>query len=104
MNKGKLINPSVKITNDIIGFNIITGLKKNNEFYEIFVRSDYPGFKPTKIDGAFIPQKDLFPTQKKYHWNIGPTFNIGLGVPMSTIEPVIYVGVGIGISYTWFKF
>lgn len=105
MDKGKMIKSGAKVTEDVIGFNIVTGLKKNGDYYEIFVRSDYPGFKPTKIDGAFIPQKDLFPTQKKQHWSIGPTFNASLGMGVyPNVTPMIYVGVGLGINYSWIKF
>ena len=104
--KDKRVKSSqTKILKDEIGFNLITGLEKKDNGYKIFVRSNYPGFKPTKIDGAFIPQEDLFPPQKKKNWGlgIGPQIGIGLGgVVVPT--PVWYLGLGISLQYNIFKF
>jgi hypothetical protein len=106
MNKGIITSASNEIKQDEIAFDIVTGLEKKDDHYEIFIRSNYPGFKPTKIDGAFIPQKDLFPPQAKQKWSVGPTFSGGLGACFtpSGLQPAIYVGVGLGISYKFFGF
>lgn len=106
MNKGIITKATNEIKQDEIKYDIITGLEKKDDHYEIFVRSNYPGFKPSKIDGAFIPQKDLFPPQAKQKWSVGPTFSGGIGACMtpSGVAPAIYVGVGLGISYKFFGF
>jgi uncharacterized coiled-coil protein SlyX len=106
MNKGLITSATNEIKQDEIAFDIVTGLEKKDDHYEIFIRSNYPGFKPTKIDGAFIPQKDLFPPQAKQKWSVGPTFSGGLGAcyTPSGLQPAIYVGVGLGISYKFFGF
>jgi hypothetical protein len=92
-----------EITRDDIGFDLITGLEKREGGYEIFVRSNYPGFRPTKIEGAFIPQNDLFPQQKKKNISVGVGPQIGLGMTPALV-PTFYFGVGLGIQYTFFKF
>jgi hypothetical protein len=92
-----------EITRDEIGFDIITGLEKRDGGYEIFVRSNYPGFQPTKIEGAFIPQNDLFPPQKRKNISVGVGPQVGLGVT-PTLVPTFYFGVGLGIQYSFFKF
>ena len=101
--QGKVAYSTAQVTQDVVGFNIVTGLEKRGDHYEIFVRSDYPGFKPTKIDGAVIPQDDLYPKTEEKKWSLGPSFNAGLGVaPWPTPQPVIYIGVGFGINYSIF--
>jgi hypothetical protein len=106
MNKGAITNATNEVKQDEMNFDIVTGLEKKDDHYEIFIRSNYPGFKPSKIDGAFIPQKDLFPPQKKQKWSIGPTFNGGLGAAFTPtgVQPALYVGVGLGINYGFIKF
>lgn len=106
MDKGKITSATNEVKQDEIAFDIVTGLEKIDDHYEIFVRSNYPGFKPTKIDGAFIPQKDLFPPQAKQKWSIGPTFSGGVGACFTPtgIQPALYVGVGLGINYKFFGF
>jgi len=106
MNKGVITSATNEVKQDEIAFDIVTGLEKKDDHYEIFIRSNYPGFKPSKIDGAFIPQKDLFPPQAKQKWTVGPTFSGGLGACFtpSGMQPAIFVGVGLGISYKLFGF
>ena len=92
-----------EITRDDIGFDLVTGLEKRDGGYEIFVRSNYPGFRPTKIEGAFIPQNDLFPPQKKKNFSVGVGPQVGLGLT-PTMVPTLYFGIGLGIQYSFFKF
>jgi hypothetical protein len=103
VDRAKVKNVITDITQDDLGFDLITGLEKKEGGYEIFVRSNYPGFRPTKIDGAFIPQKDLFPQEKKKRYSLGFGPQIGLGLS-STMQPTIYFGAGIGLQYSIFKF
>jgi hypothetical protein len=103
--KGKIVNNLTEISKDEIRFNLITGLVEKNGNFEIFVRSDFPGFKPTKIDGAFIPREKLFPQQKKKNFSIGVGPQIGLGMGgVSTLRPAFYIGVGASFQYTIFRF
>jgi hypothetical protein len=95
---------TTKVTNDQIGFNIITGLKtnKDNGMVEIFVRSDYPNFQVTELEGAIIdPNKDpvmkKFTRQKKF--TVGGY--VGMGVDRNLqLTPQI----GVGVGYTLFSF
>ena len=106
MNKGIITSALNEVKTDEIAFDIVTGLEKKGDHYEIFVRSNYPGFKPTKIDGAFIPQKDLFPPQAKQKWSVGPTLSGGLGVCLTPtgLQPALFMGIGLGINYKFFGF
>jgi hypothetical protein len=102
----KVTDVKTSILTDEIGFDLITGIKENSDGnFEIFVKSNYPGFTPTKIDGAFIPRKDLFPPQKKKNWSVGVGPQIGVGVGgLATPGPVWYFGLGLGLQYTFFRF
>jgi hypothetical protein len=92
------------VTTDVIGFNIITGLKTSKEtgMVEIFVRSDYPNFNVTELEGAIIdPNKD--PVMKKFtrkkKFTLGPY--IGVGVDRNLrLTPQI----GIGGTYNLVSF
>lgn len=94
----------VNIPVDEMHIALITGLQRNKETnnLEIFVRSDYPGFNVTKIDGAIIdPQKDAliksyFPRKR---FVIGP--QIGAGIS-TNLKPSIFIG--IGLTYKIFEF
>ena len=95
---------TTKITNNQIGFNIVTGLKTSKEtgMVEIFVRSDYPNFQVTELEGAIIdPEKDpimkKFTRQKKF--TVGGY--VGFGIDRN-LQPTPQIGVGIG--YTLFSF
>lgn len=87
-------NIGTKIYNDKIGFSLITGLREKDNNLEIFVRSDYPGFNVTKLDGAIInPKKN--PVFKKFikpkKWHFGPIIGIGIGTNF-TFTPIIGIG------------
>lgn len=100
---GQIVSSNAEVLEDDLGFNLVTGLEKRKDHYEIFIRSDYPGFKPSKIDGAVIPQDDLYPKTEERKWSVGPSFNAGIGVaPWPTPQPVIYIGVGFGLNYSIF--
>ena len=105
---GKIVDNLTETIKDEIRFNLITGLVEKNGNFEIFVRSDFPGFKPTKIDGAFIPREKLFPTQKKKNFSIGVGPQLGLGLGGGTTatswRPAFYIGVGASFQYTIFRF
>lgn len=96
------------ITRDDFKFNLVTGLIERNGNVEIFVRSDYPNFSVSKLDGAIIDPKK-HPVMKKFtkpkRWGIGPYVGVGLGVNM-TPTPNVGLGVsfGIGVTYSLIRF
>lgn len=97
-----VIKLNTKLYNDELGFNLVTGLRKLDGKIEIFVRSDYPGFNITKLDGAIIdPHKDplLKEFTKKKKWVVGPGIFIGLSGE-GKLVPIL----GGGITYNLFSF
>jgi hypothetical protein len=99
---------SVKILEDRLKMTLVTGLQedKDTKLLKIFVRSDYPGFSVSKIDGAIIdPQKSeliksYFPKEK-----FGLGFNLGYGAALCT-DGKIRTGLilSVGISYNLITF
>lgn len=85
------------ITKNVTGMKFVTGVKTVKKKLNIFIRSDYPGFVVTDIEGADLSKsKEL----KKYkRWSIGPAFGVGIGTGLK-IEPFI----GICISYSVIRF
>jgi len=104
--KNKKVEKSqTKILEDRISFDLVTGLEKKDDGYRIFVRSNYPGFAPAKISGAFIPQSDLLPPQKRKNWSLGFGPHIGLGIRVvPTPMPVWYVGIGLNYQFNLINF
>lgn len=102
----KVVNSETNILIDDISFDLITGLTQVDDHYEIFVKSNYPGFRPTSIKGAFIPSDKLCPKNppKKWSFGVGPQVGLGLGVSGPNIAFGYYIGVGLSIQYTLFKF
>jgi hypothetical protein len=95
------------ITKDAMGIKLITGLTKEGDDYKIFVKSDYPGFTVTDIQGAVIPGKNnpLFqgkPQKWGVGFSVGPNISVGRGLQ----GPAIYVGLGVtfGLTYNIIKF
>lgn len=85
---------------DNIKFNLITGIKENKDNLEIFVKSDYPGFYVSKLDGAIV---DIKPLIKKYvkpkRFSIGPYIGAGIN---GNLKPSIQIGIGINYSLIQF--
>jgi hypothetical protein len=100
--KGVVLSSLTNIMTDELGFDIITGLEKKNDHYEIFVRSNYPGFKPTKIDGAVIPVNDLVPPPPVKHWSLGAGVQAGAGITTNGFGG--YIGIGISLQYNLLNF
>ncbi|MCK9574563.1 MAG: hypothetical protein WC979_01515 [Candidatus Pacearchaeota archaeon] len=89
---------------DEIHVAIVTGLErdKKDNTLRIFVRSDYPGFVISELEGAIIdPQKD--PLIKSYfprkRFVVGP--QIGFGISTG-FNPSVFIG--IGLTYKIFEF
>jgi len=96
------------ITRDDFKFNIVTGLVERDGNVEIFVRSDFPNFTVSKLDGAIIDPKK-HPVMKKFtkpkKWGIGPYVGVGMGI---NVWPKTDIGVGfqigVGVTYSLFQF
>lgn len=98
---------SFAITTDELGLSFTTGITENKDgLLEIFVKSPYPGFKPTEIDGALIDPsesdviKNFFPPKR---WAISPYVGYGLYVDPGKATVGTGVQLGIGISYGVFQ-
>jgi hypothetical protein len=98
-----LTSTPVHITDDEFSMAITTGLTENKEgLLEIFVKSDYPGFSVSSMDGALIdPKKSdvlkkYFPPKK---WSLG--LYTGFGPYVDPFNAKIGMGVqlGIGLQY-----
>lgn len=95
------------VTKDVMAMSFKTGIteNKNNEL-EIFIQSDYPGFKPTMIEGSIID-----PTQSKVIKKFFPPKRLGIGVYGGYgmyIDPNKFsfgsgLTFGLGISYNLFQ-
>lgn len=93
----------LRLTSDELGIAFTTGLTENkNGLLEIFVKSDYPGFKPTSLDGALIdPSKSK--VLKKYF----PPKRLGLGIyggyglygDLQNNQIGRGIQIGVGIQY-----
>ena len=92
-----------RISNDVIGLSLITGITESDkDMIEIFVRSDYPGFKATKIEGAFFdPRKSkvirkFFPPKK---WSL--SVYCGYGIYFDPFNVSFGTGVQLGAGFTY---
>lgn len=91
----KPISLGTLLTKNEIGFDIVTGIEKNKETgqLQIFVRSHYPGFNITKLDGAIVdPSMFGKDNEKTKSFGIGPSIGVGIN---QKFEPMIYIGVGL---------
>ena len=95
----KLISSETKILVDEINFDLYTGLTQVDDHFEIFVKSNYPGFKPASIRGAYIPNDKLCPKQEPKKWSFGVGPQVGLGIVGPNISFGYYFGVGFSIQY-----
>ena len=97
-----IVPTSTFISKDEVNFSIVTGLRQKGDDLEIFIRSDYPGFNVTGIEGAVIDPKNN-PILKKYtvqkKWGVGPYVGVGVGI---NLKPSIQIG--IGVHYSLFRF
>jgi hypothetical protein len=80
-----------------------TGLTESrNGMLEIFITSDFPGFKPTNIEGALInPReskviKSFFPPKR---WGLGIQGGYGLYVDIHKNRVGHAFNLGVGVNY-----
>jgi hypothetical protein len=99
-----------QIDKDEMAMSFTTGITENdNKEVEIFIKSDYPNFTPSGIDGAIIDPtkseviKSYFPTKR---WGLSPY--IGYGFYADFNKGIVGTGLNGGISlsydiYQWQK-
>jgi len=88
------------INRNEFGMSVITGLKKGDDTYEIFVKSSYPGFEILNIEGAII-DKSMISTDES-SWVVGP--NIGYGIALSPSGSINHgIVIGVGVTYNMNK-
>ncbi len=99
----KLSTSKLKINEDEIGISFTTGLTENRDgLLEIVVKSNYPGFQVSSIDGVLIDPREsdvikkFFPPKR---WALGVYG--GYGAYLDPVQMRIGTGVqlGIGIQY-----
>lgn len=85
------------ITKNNTGMKIVTGVSKIKGKLNIFVRSDYPGFTVTSMEGADLSKSIEL---KKYkRWSLGPAIGIGIGTKLN-----FEVFLGITLQYAIIRF
>lgn len=95
------------ITTDEMGLSFTTGITESkDDQVEIFIKSNYPGFTPTKIDGAlFDPResdviKKYFPPKR---WGVGVYGGYGLYFDVQNVRVGHGINLGVGVSYNLFQ-
>lgn len=91
------------IDKDEFNLAIITGLTENKDKkLEIFVKSNYPNFSVSTIDGALIDPtessviKKFFPPKR---WSVGPYLGYGVYFDPLSIKAGSGITIGVSVSY-----
>jgi len=98
-----LTSTPVHITDDEFSMAITTGLTENKDgLLEIFVKSDYPGFSVSSMDGALIDPKKSEVLKKYFppkRWALGIYGGFGPYVDPFNAKIGMGVQLGIGLQY-----
>jgi hypothetical protein len=93
----------MKITKDEFSMGMSTGLTENKDgLLEIFVKSEYPGFKVSKLDGALIDPKKSDVLKKYFppkRWGLGIYGGYGVSLNPITFIPATGIQIGVGLQY-----
>ena len=89
-------NPVTFINANEIGISFTTGIKEGKDHYEIFIKSDYPGFVVTDIQGSILDKKMV--TSNESSVVFGPS--IGYGVVFNPSGNISH-GFTVGVSATF---
>jgi hypothetical protein len=86
-----------QITKDQIRIKLTTGLTELKGSYQIFVKSDYPGFTIDSLDGAIVDKKKFAGSSNESSFVFGPYLGVSAGYdPLNrSFGPTINVGVGV---------
>ena len=98
-----LTSTPVHITDDEFSIAISTGLTENKDgLLEIFVKSDYPGFSVSSLDGALIDPKKSEVLKKYFppkRWALGVYGGFGPYIDPFNAKIGMGVQLGIGLQY-----
>lgn len=93
------------ITKDEIGFSAVTGLKKTDLGYEIFVTPDYPGMTLTGLKGAVVDPRlyNTIPKRKQPLFSVGASLiyapvNYDLFHKKMDFTQRVVLGVGLTVN------
>lgn len=103
----KLKHDDTKLTYRETQIDIEFGEKVVDGKYNVFINSEYPGFKPETLEGVFIDpnsNKDIKKLMKKDHWFTGYSIAISItpGYDVINQKPTIVVGPSLNYNiYQW---
>jgi len=102
-----IIPLNTEIINDEINFDVIQGLREKDGNVEMFVRSNYPGFKVSELNSVIIDPK-THPVLKKFtkKKRFGVGTYAGYGLYIDNFKGTVGFGaqIGVGLSYNLFNF
>ncbi len=85
-------NPITILDQNEFGISLTTGLTADPKGYRIFVKSDYPGFSVTNLEGAIIDKKMVKSNESSFV--IGPSIGYGIiFAPGGTVNHGVILGV-----------
>jgi hypothetical protein len=91
------------VTEDKLNISFTTGLTENKDgLIEIFITSDYPGFRPTSIEGALIDPRDSKVIKKYFppkRWGLGIYGGYGVHLNPTNGDFGHGLQLGLGVSY-----
>ena len=98
-----LTSTPVHITTDEFSLAITTGMTENKDgLLEIFVKSDYPGFSVSSLDGALIDPKKSDVLKKYFppkRWALGVYGGIGPYLDPFNQKVGVGIQLGVGLQY-----
>jgi hypothetical protein len=98
-----LTSTPVHITTDEFSLAITTGLTENKDgLLEIFVKSDYPGFSVSSLDGALIDPKKSDVLKKYFppkRWALGVYGGVGPYLDPFNQKVGVGIQLGVGLQY-----
>ena len=93
---------SAQLNTDKIGIAIVTGIKNLDKGKpEIFVRSEYPGFAITQLDGAVL-DPNIFKSNKQRRISLGIQLGfspISYNLSTKALTTVSQITAGVGLNY-----
>lgn len=95
-----------RITTDEFSIGLTTGLTEKDGDVEIFIKSNYPGFTPSSIDGALFDPRDSKVIKKYFppkRWSLGPYIGYGAYIDLSSGNVGTGVSAGVSLSYGIFQ-
>lgn len=92
LTKDSIFDRGTTLFTNEFGMSFTTGLNAGKDSYEIFIKSDYPGFTATKIDGAIIDKKMIISNESPVVF--GPSLGYGITfTPSGTVNHGFIIGL-----------